>query len=283
MPRYIAATPQYIAAMFRSVIDEMMDSMQPVLRAVLLGASNLKMGLPRVVRCLRVAADGPVDVLAACGHGRSYVRWSQIFFGARALPGVVDCGLWKALAGRPPLPTLGLVMDVGNDLLYGPATPEIAAAFAACLERLTVLGANVITMTLPMISLEKVSPLRYHGARAILFPGRGGGEPWPALLERARDLDRRCRRSAAGHGAHLVEPRASWYGIDPIPFHGRQRRRAWDHILSAWTPGAPGAPREEARGRIPRLGAEDMRFCGVSRTTVQPACRLSDGSTVSLY
>jgi hypothetical protein len=259
----------------------MMEPMQPVLRAVLLGASNLKMGLPRVVRRLRAVAGGPVDVLAACGHGRSYVQWSQIFFGARALPGIVDCGLWKALAGRPSLPTLALVMDIGNDLLYGPATEEIAAAFAACLERLTVLGANVVTMTLPMISLEKVSPLRYHTARTILFPGRG--EPWAALLERARDLDRRCRRSAAGHGAHLVEPQASWYSIDPIHFHGRQRQRAWDHILSPWTPGAPGAPRGKIRCRIPLLGAEDMRFCGVSRTTIQPACRLSDGSTVSLY
>src|SRR5437016_5976799 len=110
----------------------MMDPMQPLLRAVLLGASNLKMGLPRVVRRLLAAAGGPVDVLAACGHGRSYIQWSRIFLGARGLPGIVECGLWKSLAGRPPLPTVALVMDVGNDLLYGLATAEIAAGFAAC-------------------------------------------------------------------------------------------------------------------------------------------------------
>ena len=111
------------------MIDEMMDPMQPVLRAVLLGASNLKMGLPRVVRCLRVAADGPVDV-----SGRLWT-WPVLrpvepdFFrrpGAARRRGLRPL---EALAGRPPLPTLALVMDIGNDLLYGPATAEIAAAF----------------------------------------------------------------------------------------------------------------------------------------------------------
>jgi hypothetical protein len=260
----------------------MMGSMQPAFRAVLLGASNLQMGLPAVVRRLRAAADRPVEILAACGHGRSYVQWSRIFFGARALPGIVDCGLWKALSGRPPLPTLALVMDAGNDLLYGPTTAEISAAFALCLERLKTLGADVVTMPLPMASLEKVSPLRYHVARTILFPGRG--EPWGELLERARDLDRRCRRSAAEQGARLVEPQEAWYGIDPIHFYGRQRRRAWDHILASWASRAPAAPRAEAfRIRIPRFGAEEIRLCGVPRATVQPACRLPDGGTVALY
>ncbi len=259
----------------------MMEPMQPVLRAVLLGASNLKMGLPQVVCRLRAVAGGPVDVLAACGHGRSYVQWSQIFLGARALPGIVECGLWTALAARPPLATLALVMDVGNDLLYGPANAEIAAGFATCLERLTATGADVVAMTLPMISLEKVSALRYHCARTLLFPGRG--EPWATLLERARDLDRRCRQSVAEYGARLIEPQADWYSIDPIHFYGRQRQQAWDHILAPWLARARGAQQGEARARIPLLGSEEMRLCGVSRTTVQPVCRLSDGSTISLY
>ena len=80
-----------------------------------------------------------------------------------------------------------------------------------------------------------------------------------------------------------MEPQAAWYGIDPIHFHGRQRQRAWNHIPVALDAGTPGAPQGEIRCRIPLFGAEDMRLCGVSRTTVQPACRLSDGSTVSLY
>jgi hypothetical protein len=254
---------------------------RPILRAVLLGASNLKMGLPAVVRRLRRDAGGPVEVLAACGHGRSYVQWSRIFFGARALPGIADCGLWRALAGRPSLPTLALVMDGGNDLLYGPTTEEIAAGFGDCLHRLSTLGAGVVTLPLPMVSLEKVSTVRYHAARTILFPGRG--EPWASLLERARDLDLRLRRLAAEHGARLVEPQAAWYGIDPIHFRGRWRRQAWDHIVEQWSLRAPDAAPGTFRVRIPPFGAEELRLFGASRHTPQPACRLSDGSTVALY
>jgi hypothetical protein len=254
---------------------------RPVLRAVLLGASNLKMGLPAVVSRLRRDAGGPVEVLAACGHGRSYVQWSRIFFGARALPGIAGCGLWRALSGLPPLPTLALVMDGGNDLLYGPTTQEIAAGFGECLHRLATLGAGVVTLPLPMVSLEEVSTFRYHAARTILFPGRG--EPWASLLERARDLDLRLRRLAAEHSARLVEPQAAWYGIDPIHFRGGLRRQAWDHIVEQWPLRAPDAAPETVRVRIPPFGAEELRLFGATRHTPQPACRLPDGSTLALY
>jgi hypothetical protein len=254
---------------------------QPVLRAVLLGASNLKMGLPGVIGRLRRAAGGPVEVLAACGHGRSYVQWSRIFFGARALPGIAGCGLWRGLAGLPPLPTLALVMDAGNDLLYGPTTEEIAAGFGECLRRLAALEARVVAMPLPRVSLEKVSAVRYHAARTILFPGRG--EPWEPLLERSRDLDLRLRRRAAEHGARLVEPQASWYGIDPIHFRGRRRRQAWDHIVGQWPLRTPDTAPDTFRLRIPPFGAEELRLFGASRHTPQPACRLPDGSTLALY
>jgi hypothetical protein len=255
----------------------------PVLRVVLLGASNLKMGLPTVVERVRRAAGGPVEILAACGHGRSYVQWSRIVFNARALPGLAGCGLWRALAGRPPLPTVALAMDAGNDLLYGPAVEEIAAGFAECLRRLSVLGADIVTLPLPMVSLEKVSTFRYHAARTILFPGRG--EPWPSLLERARDLDRRLRRAAAEHSACLVEPQTAWYGIDPIHVRRRWRREAWDHILSHWRLRAPQREDQKALRplRAPLFGAEELRLFGALRRTPQPACRLADGSTVALY
>src|SRR3954453_18449440 len=120
--------------------------LRPILRVVLLGASNMKMGLPAVAGRLRRAAGGPIEVLAACGHGRSYVQWSRIVFGARALPGIADCGLWDALSALPESPTLALMIDGGNDLLYGPTTGEIAAAFGTCLGRLAALGADVVTM-----------------------------------------------------------------------------------------------------------------------------------------
>jgi hypothetical protein len=253
----------------------------PVLRAVLLGASNLKMGLPTVVDRVRRAAGGPVEILAACGHGRSYVQWSRIVFNARALPGISGCGLWRALAERPPLPIVALVMDGGNDLLYGPTVETIAAGFAECLRRLTALGAEIITVPLPLVSLEKISTFRYHAARTILFPGRI--EPLPSLLERARDLDRRLRRAAAEHGARLVEPQKAWYGIDPIHVRRLWRRQAWEDILSHWPTAEREGWRAGGRLRVPLFGSEELKLFGSLRRTPQPACRLPDGSTVALY
>lgn len=254
----------------------------PALRAVLLGASNLKMSLPRIVGRLRHAAGGPVEVLAACGHGRSYGKRSRIFFGARSLPGITRCGLWADLEKRPPLRSIALITDIGNDLLYGETAETIAGWVRECLERLLRHGAETICTPLPMISIEKVSVFRYHAARSILFPGRG--VPWRTLLARARELDGRLRRLAEEHQLCLVAPQADWYGIDPIHFRMFWRRKAWDHILSHWTLtlGQPAEP-SWRRLRLPLIGAEEYRLFGVPRHTPQPACRFTDGTTVALY
>jgi hypothetical protein len=251
------------------------------MRAVLLGASNLKRGFPVLYGALRRAASGPVEVLAACGHGRSYVGWSGILWGARALPGIAGCGLWKALETRPSLPTVALLTDVGNDLLYGPPVDAILSAVAACLERLQKLSADVVCTSLPMVSLEKLTPLRYHVVRNLLFPGRG--EPWASLLGRARELDRRFRELATGLGAPLVEHQAAWYGLDPIHVRRHLQRQAWGSIISRWPLGPlPNSP-EPRLLRVPLFGAEEIRLFGVRRHRDQPACSLADGSTVAFY
>lgn len=252
----------------------------PVLRAVLVGASNLKMSLPHILGRLRQAAGGPVEVLAACGHGRSYGKWSRIAFGARSLPGIARCGLWADLERRPPLRTAALVTDVGNDLLYGETAETIAGWVEECLERLRRRGAETICTPLPMVSIEKVSIFRYHAARSILFPGRG--VPWRTLLAGARELDVRLRRLAEEHRLRLAEPQADWFGIDPIHFRMFWRRKAWDHILSYWTLGQPAEP-SWTRLRLPWIGAEEYRLFGVPRHTPQPARRFADGTTVALY
>ena len=120
----------------------------PVLRAVLLGASNLRMGFPWVLSRLRAGAGGPVEVIAALGHGRSYGTWSRLLW-VRQLPGIAGCGLWTDLDRRASLPTLALITDVGNDLLYGAPVPEIAGWVEACLERLRERQVEAILTLLP--------------------------------------------------------------------------------------------------------------------------------------
>ncbi len=247
-------------------------------RAVLLGASNLRASLPLMVNLLRRRYAGPVEVLAACGHGRSYIAWSR-FLGIRHLPGIAGCGLWPALEDRPGLPTLALLTDAGNDLVYGAEVAEIARGIEVCLERLAARQAEIVLTLLPLARLERLSPREVRLAVSLLFPGRQA--PWPALLERARELDERLRRLGREHGARIVEPEASWYGIDPIhPRRGR-RREIWERLTGAAGEALPAAG--PPRVRLPLLGAETLRLAGRTLRTSQPAVHLSDGTTVALY
>lgn len=258
-----------------------MADREPVLRAILLGASNLRAGLPIVVDGIRRQAGGAVDVLTACGHGRSYGAWSRFLF-VRRLPGISGCGLWPALAERPPLRTLALLTDVGNDLVYGVPVGRIAAWIETCLERLARHRCEIVLTLLPLQRLERLSPRQVKLATALLFPGRK--PPWPGLLEQARELDERLRRVGQAHGAQLVEPAADWYGLDPIHLRRSLRQEAWQQIVSRWS--ADPSPldwRSRHRVRIPLFGAAEMHVFGIRLRKPQPATRLADGTIISLY
>ena len=254
---------------------------QPVLRAILLGASNLRASLPVVVDEIRGSAPGPVDVLAACGNGRSYGAWSHFLF-VRRLPGIVQCGLWRALAERPPIPTLALVADVGNDLVYGVEAATIAGWIETCLEKLARHQADIVLTLLPIARLERLSAWQVRLAVSVLFPGRPA--PWPKLLEEARELDEHLRRIGRAHGARLVEPAADWYGLDPIHLRRKVRREAWSHTLAIRPRSSTVSARRRPRPvRIPLFAAEELRLFGMTRSNPQPAIRLADGTVLALY
>jgi hypothetical protein len=252
---------------------------EPALRAILLGASNLKISLPPLLAGLRQRAGGPVEALAACGHGRSYGAWSRFLF-VRRLPGIAGCGLWPALEALPPRHTLALLTDAGNDLVYGASPEEIAGWIGTCLDRLDRYEAKTVLTLLPLPRLEKLTPWQVRLAVSLLFPGRPA--PWPGLLERARDLDGRLRELGERHGVRLVEPEVAWYGLDPIHLRRKVRQQVWDHVLSLWFPDPPA----KVPGRLPRIpwfGAEETRLGPLNLRTAQPALRLEDGTTVSFY
>ena len=120
--------------------SERESTASPSRRVILLGASNVTRSMSTIVETAELVWGRPLDLLAACGHGRSYGRTSCVF--GRSLPGILECGLWDELSRRPALPTAALVTDIGNDILYGAGVDQIAAWVEQSLIRLRGLRAD---------------------------------------------------------------------------------------------------------------------------------------------
>lgn len=256
----------------------------PAIRFVLLGASNLKIGWRPVLAGLHRRSPGPMEVLAALGHGRAYGCESRLLL-LRWLPAIDGCGLWRELERRPPLPTCALVTDVGNDVGYGAGAEEVVGWVESCCRRLAAHGAEVVLTLPPRARIDRLALWQVRLAHSFFFPFR----PLPpaTVRRRVRELEEGLRRLAGRQGLTVVEPDLAWYGLDPIHFRRGARRRAWEEILSRFSLSplaGRGRPRLAAARGFPGLRSESVRlFGGVRLHTPQPACRYADGTTVSFY
>jgi hypothetical protein len=252
-------------------------------RIILLGGSNVARGLPTIVDIARRTVGGPAEFLMAMGPGRSYGQRSRVL--CLGLPGITQCGLWNALERQAHRPTFALVSDIGNDVAYGAPVDQIAAWVETCVERVRGAGAQTVVTALPMDSLRSLSPRRFSLARSILFPS--ARFTLEEALERAGDLDARIRALAERHGARLVEHDRAWYGLDPIHIRRRCIAGAWSRVVSGWGDGgpAPAAIRPSLRRwtTLCRMTPQRWWLFGRERGRPQPAGRLPDGSTISMY
>ena len=252
-------------------------------RAVLLGASNLTLGFGTAIDQARAVWGQPLDVLAALGHGRSYGLESRVL--GRSLPGILQSGLWPALAGQAEAPLAALITDVGNDIMYGATPAMICRWLEHCLDHLAARGARVVLTLLPLASVGRLSAWRYRFFRACLFSGCGLS--LTDAMDRAEALQAGLRALARARGAAIVCPPAEWYGFDPIHIRRGARREAWCELLRAWREG--DCPVASPRGGLSqalylsRLQPERQRRFGVERCAVQPCGRLREGTTIALY
>ncbi|MBK8979498.1 MAG: hypothetical protein IPM29_26660 [Planctomycetes bacterium] len=259
-----------------------MPRSDPPRRIVALGASNLTRMLPRLVDLARRRAGAPVDVLAAAGFGRSFGAPSRFLW--RGLPGIDACGLWRELAAAPRCPTLAIVCDVGNDVLYGHDVARILGWIDRALDRLAPHATELAIAGLPVQRLDAVGPLRYAFVRTLVVPGCP--VPRATALYRAAALDAALRERAARRGARFVVMDPGWYGFDPIHVRRRRLVRAARALLGLDaapppTVAAPARVADRIRVRLARA-AERSRF-GIRSIRAQPSARLADGSTLSLY
>lgn len=249
-------------------------------RVVLLGASNVARSISTLVETARLACGGPLELMAAFGHGRSYGVPAGVL--GRTLPGISRCGLWSALAAQPRLRTVALVTDVGNDLAYGFSAAQVAEWVESCLARLAAVEATTVITRLPLAVLERVPAWQFELLRRLLFPRRRIVRS--AVLREAAKLDEALVRLAAEYGMHAVEPRAEWYGLDPIHVRRRVWSEAWGEVL-----GVACGPMLRARGSLRRWWylrtrvPEEQWWFGLWRRGAQPCGVLDDGTRLWFY
>jgi hypothetical protein len=251
-------------------------------RLVLLGASNLSRGFSSILASTRNLWSEPVEILAAMGHGRSYGGWRGVPW--QTLPGIRECGLWKTLDHKPPMKTFALVTDVGNDLLYAEPVVQILGWVEGCVDRLLRLDAKVLMTTLPVCSLQQMSRPKFYLFRSLFFPDCRLG--YETVIEQAYALNEGLSRLAQAKGLTLVEPRAEWYGVDPIHIRWGTQERAWREILSGWEE-RMGSGGERSSWRqwfsMQRLAPEHYWFFGIERHRVQPTGLMENGTVLGLY
>ncbi len=259
------------------------DTARPGRRVVLVGASNLARSISTIVETARLGWGEPVEILAALGHGRSFGQESSIF--TRKLSGIIQCGLWPALASAPARPTTALVTDIGNDILYGASVEAIVGWVATCFDRLSEASAQTIVTELPVGNLRGLSTSRFRFLRSLLFPAcRLSMEQ---VVDAAHELNRRIGQLAGERQIRVIPLKNTWFGFDPIHIRRRHWPLAWREILGNWHDQPVTA--SAARGSLPRwlylrlLTPEHRQIFGLTQRCRQPSGKLRNGTTIALY
>jgi hypothetical protein len=254
---------------------------------VVLGASNVTLGFPRIVRAIQSMFPGPVQILAAHGHGRSYGQKSWIPF--RTLPAIRHCGLWDALdrlrAVSEPIPPLyALVTDIGNDLVFGNPPERIAGWVEDCLNRLLERDARITVGRLPLSSLQRIGKFRFRATRRLFFPG--SSLTYERVQVDAPHLDELVAGLASRLGLASFVPRPEWYGFDPIHIRRAHRGSAWQEVFSLWggPPGGPAvSPGVRAHWRYWNLQPAERRVLGREKIRAQPGWTGTNGAGIWLF
>jgi hypothetical protein len=197
------------------------ETREPQLRVVLLGASNLSIMFPTIVESARANFAQPLEMFVAKGFGRSYGQQSKIF--GKKFSGILQSGLWAAMDRAPALPTVAIVADVGNDLAYETPVDTLVQWIEATLDRLADHGARVVLNNIPLPSLRTVGLARYHVFRQVLSPSCRLSHR--EMIARAERLSERLDRLASERKTPVFSGKIAWYGLDPIiPGGPRQGR-----------------------------------------------------------
>ena len=251
--------------------------MKPSCDLVLLGASNLTMSLAAVVQ-MAVEAAGPLRLWVGCGHGRSYGIDSSVM--GRGLGGLIDCGLFEALADERGGAVHALITDIGNDVLYGQPAERILSWIRSAVDRMA--PAKVAVTALPTERLTRLGPAGYAILARLLFPFHR--LTYERMLDGVSDLQGGLEAMEREGAVRLIHQPGSWYGLDPIHIRRRFRSEAYATMLNACGLKVRAArPTQAVRRAVSRSRPQRWTRWGRKRSQVQPGVRLPDGSPLHRY
>lgn len=246
-------------------------------RVIALGASNLTRALYTVVSTARSAWTRDIEFVSALGLGRSYGVKSSVF--GRSVPGILESGLWAELDAMPPAPSVGLITDVGNDIMYNIEVPQILEWIRESAGRLERHATSITIAGLPVEGGRRISDWQFRWLRNIIVPSCRLTRD--QLHERADAVNAGLRKIAAERGHRFVELESSWYGFDPIHIRHRHWRTAWSRML--------GVPETAWRGSIGEAAGlhlrrpQQQRLFGVDIGQREQGAPLPGGGRVWLY
>lgn len=249
-------------------------------RVIVLGASNVTLGLPLIIDLIRAGYAGPLQLDVADSHGRSYGQWTTIPF--RSVPGHAESEIW-AEDNQSFESTHAIVTDIGNDLVYGNTPEQTANWVRQCVAKLRDQDAEIVLTQLPLVSLETLQPWRYRFFKTMFFPG--SRLPLNEIRRRAVELNEYVIEIANSADAKLVTPEASWFGIDPIHVRRSSRVAAWQEILTAfsgWTVPVDLA-RSSVRQRLQYWLARPRRFRRFGRERRSDRCYGDDTTRIRFF
>lgn len=260
------------------------QSVNPVNRIILIGASNLTLSLRMIIEHIQKGIGGPSEILVAAGHGRSYGLSSQVLI--RGLPGIVQCGLWNQLGGRTNLPSYALVTDIGNDIPYGVEPEKILQWVTWCTDQLTKISAQIVITNLPIYSIESLSNRRFQFFRRLFFPSCTLSKT--EVVSRARALYQGLTILAQQKRFTLCEQNRQWMGVDGFHIAFMKRERAYREFCSHFVVADEDLSSATYRSEL-RLSWQQrpyfalQRVWGKEKCCPQPSGLLSNQTTVSLY
>lgn len=259
-----------------SVASDSATAELPRQQIMLLGASNLVLGWPALMRSLRQLTAAPLDLNVAIGMGRSYLKTSAVWF--RQLPSINASGLWDHLPCDVAQAPRALITDIGNDLVYLFEPNEIIASLRQSIERILTWrsDARIVMTGLPLDSIARIGKMRYLVARTILFPGCF--LPHATILSRSLALEKLVQELAAQYRITFVQPESHWYGVDPIHVLPKFRETAFLKYFAPFdlSTAASSDHQTGVRKRVPLPTAAERTLFWRNKTVQQPVFHLPD-------